>query len=93
MVLEGKAGAEQPDRLVASTHVIAEPCVLYGAGAEALSLLFSSPPLPLRRGALALCFLFLCHLMPESLLGCGVCCLKWCNTLHMFDSFLRLLQM
>lgn len=44
-VLEGKARAEQPDRPAASTRVIAEPCVLYRAGAKALSLPFSSIPL------------------------------------------------
>lgn len=52
-MLEGKARADHPDRPAASTRVIAEPCVLYRAGAKALSLLFSSIPL----SVLALCLL------------------------------------
>lgn len=53
--VEGKARAGQPDRPAASTRVIAEPRVLYRAGAKALSLLFSSIPLSAKElGSLSL---------------------------------------
>lgn len=67
--VEGKARAGQPDRTAASTCVIAEPCVLYRAGAKALSLLFSSIPLSAKElGSLSLSsrhYTHLCLLCPS----------------------------
>lgn len=72
-LLEGKAREEQPDRLAASTCVIAEPGVLYSAGAKTLSLPFNPPSPALIIGAWlsASCFseghLFVLHVIHTSL--------------------------
>nr|XP_029134485.1 uncharacterized protein LOC114920570 [Labrus bergylta] len=56
-VLDGKASSDQADRPAASTHVIAEPCVLNRAGAKALSAFLSSIPSHSREAWLSLpCF-------------------------------------
>lgn len=72
-LLEGKAREEQPGRPAASTCVIAEPGVLYSAGAKTLSLPFNPPSPTLIIGAWlsASCFseghFFVLHVIHTSL--------------------------
>lgn len=55
---EGKARTDQPDRLAASTRVMAEPCVLYRAGAKAFLFSLLLPLFHSVKGWLLLSLLF-----------------------------------